>query len=248
MIELKTVEELVDHNHTYAYVLDCYGIEFYNHQTETIAEACGQRNLNVSEVCHNLEAATQNSTIDLNKLQAYPLELVVEYLKHAHHIFVKKSLPYMVKLVDKLKPEYYRFPKLIEDLKLVFPMFAEDFIHHIYEEEDELFHYIQLLTRVHRGNVHYNKVFEFMESFSLTDFTEGHENADDEMRGIRELTSNYTYGIESDIHIKTIYRELLQFEKELVFHADVENTILLPRAITLESEIRDVINKVRALN
>lgn len=248
MIELKTVEELVDNNHACAYVLDCYGIEFYKIPKTTIAEICTTNGLSIEHVCHNLLAVDKKSTIDASQLNSYPVDLVIEYLKHAHHIFVKKSLPYMGKLIRNLNPDNYQIPQLVDDLMVVFPLFAEDFIHHIYEEEDQLFHYVKLLSQVAEKQLHHNKIFALMEAFTLKDLAAEHENADDEMRGIRQLTRNYTLGVESDLHLRTIYRELMQFEKELVFHANVENDVLFPKAIKLEREVKYELSWLRGLN
>ncbi len=248
MIEQKTVEELVDNNHVCAYVLDCYGIEFYKTPKSSIAEVCIKRGLSTEHVCYNLQAVDKNPTIDISQLKSYPADLVIEYLKHAHHIFVKKSLPYMAKLIRNLKPDNYQIPQLIEDLMVVFPLFAEDFIHHIYEEEDKLFYYVQLLSQVSGKQLHHNKIFALMEAVALENLAAEHENADDEMRGIRQLTNNYTLGVESDLHLKTIYGELRQFEKELVFHANLENDVLFPKAIELERKVKCELSWLRGLN
>ncbi len=77
---------------------------------------------------------------------------------------------------------------------------------------------------------------------SLENLANDHENADDEMKKIRRITGNYTLGIGSDLQLKTIYRELEQYEKELVFHANVENDLLFPKAIELEKKVNGQIN------
>ena len=154
----------------------------------------------------------------------------------------------MSKLISQLDPVEYQLPQLISDLKLVFPLFVEDFIHHIYEEEDELFHYISLLSQVNDQQIHYNKIFSYRETISIEDLADKHENADDEMRGIRRLTANYTLGIKSDIHLKTIYKELKQFERDLAFHAKVENEVLFPMALTLEESVMKQLGSIRNLN
>ena len=248
MLALKTVEEIVEDNHLHAYVLDCYGIDVFAIPDQTLGQVCHDRGTRLEHVEHNLQAATTTSEIDLQTLGTSPVSLVIEYLKHAHHIFVKKSLPYMSKLVARLEPENYRSPQLIKDLKLVFPLFVEDFISHIYQEEDFLFHYVNVLIEVRSGKLHYNQLFKCKEAFSLKELADDHQHADDEMKGIRQLTANYTLGIESDFHLRTIYKELMDFERNLVFHANVENKILFPKAIDLENEVLDRVNSLRNLN
>ena len=38
----------------------------------------------------------------MQQLKALPIDLLVEYLKIAHYLFVKKRLPYIAQLIDGL--------------------------------------------------------------------------------------------------------------------------------------------------
>lgn len=248
MLELKSVSEIVEENHSTAYILDCYGIEFYKCSDKLLGDICLKKGIDAQNLSHNLVAGSDKAPFDLRLLESYPADLVVEYLKHAHHIFLKKSLPFMRKLIEKLDETKYEFPDLIKDLKFVFPLFIEDFIHHIYEEEDGLFEYVNDLRKVQKGEIPQTKIFTRLEEICLEDLYHHHEDADDEMRGIRRITNNYTRGINTDLHLRTIYRELKDFEKELVFHANVENEILFPKALELEREVRNNYKKTSFLN
>jgi regulator of cell morphogenesis and NO signaling len=71
---------------------------------------------------------------------SYPIDLIIEYLKHSHYLFVKQKLPYIGRLGCRgFKANHpKRIMQLKRDLKILFPLFLEDFTHHIYEEEDTL--------------------------------------------------------------------------------------------------------------
>jgi len=40
------------------------------------------------------------------------------------------------------------------------------------------------------------------------------------------------------LHVKVIYSELIQFEKNLQEHARIENEILFPKAMLLENQVK----------
>jgi len=244
MTEYQKISDLVEENHSYAYVLNCFGIEFYKWQDQTLAEACHCNQISVDRVSETIESLSNYSRIDTNLLEQSSIGLVVEYLKHAHQVFIKKSLPFMLKLVNELRKDDYLIEQVIEDIKVVFPLFAEDFIHHIYEEEDHLFSYIDVLTRIDRGELAYSKAYYEVESMDLKAEALEHEHADDEMSGIRKLTGNYKTGVESDLILSVLYKELNQFENELVFHAKVENEIFFPKAFDLEDRVRSKIKRL----
>jgi regulator of cell morphogenesis and NO signaling len=141
-------------------------------------------------------------------------------------------------LVEGFRPEDQRYETIAKDLKILFPLFIEDFIHHIYEEEDTLFKYIKLLGRASTGNYNPSKLYYMMEKHSLQRFAMEHEAHDDEMTGIRKITNDYQLFSDSPLHVKVIYSELQSFEKNLQTHARIENEILFPKAMALESKVK----------
>jgi regulator of cell morphogenesis and NO signaling len=127
-------------------------------------------------------------------------------------------------------------------------MFAEDFIHHIHEEEDLLFTYIQQLTQAqHKANSCWT-AYRSMEKSSLLAFAKAHETHDDEMQGIRDITRHYRLPAAAPLLWQVVYAELQAFEQELRFHADLENLILFPKAMVLEEIVREKIAKKISLN
>jgi regulator of cell morphogenesis and NO signaling len=191
----------------------------------------------ISDPAH---AAYSNIPVD-----ELPVDLVIEYLKHAHHLFIKQKLPYIARLIEKLTPAV---TPLAKDLQIVFPLFVEDFIHHIYEEEDTLFTYITLLASVKKKKTHANKVFLEMEKHSLQKYALDHDTHDDEMQGIRKITNDYALDKKPSLHVKVIYSELIAFEQELKLHARIENEVLFPKALALEKEIRNHSHRIIPMN
>ena len=77
-----------------------------------------------------------------------------------------------------------------------------------------------------------------MEQNNLANFASEHEEHDDEMMGIRQITNNYSLNESSPLHIKVVYSELKDLEDELKTHARIENEILFPKALMLEKNVR----------
>lgn len=195
------------------------------------------KGLNVDAVIGKLESV--NIQIDDRlKLNEYPIDLVIEYLKHTHYIFIKEKLPYIAHLIENLEDKNNVLGTLEKDLQFVFPLFVEDFIHHIYQEEDNLFSYILLLSKFASGQGNPSKVYFEIEKQSLQKHAVEHEEHDDEMRGIRKITNNYSFSGNSPLHIRVIFSELRRLEKELITHARVENEILFPKALMLERQVK----------
>lgn len=238
MLRNKRIGDLVDQDNVRAYVLYYFGIKFYEYSEYTLEQACQEKGLKIDQVMRELESPKENFQEEELPLISYPIDLIIEYLKHAHFLYVKHKLPYIGRLVESFKPEHPDYELVAKDLKILFPLFIEDFIHHIYEEEDTLFKYIKVLERAAQGHFHPSKLYYMMERSSLQRFALEHEAHDDEMEGIRKITKDYHLGQDAPLHVKVIYSELTAFEKSLQVHARIENEILFPKAMNLESQVK----------
>ena len=56
------------------------------------------------------------------------------------------------------------------------------------------------------------------------------------------------YSIITCDHLKVIFQELKEFDKELDLHSDIENKILFPRALKLQDKVFDEIRNISFLN
>lgn len=243
----KKIAQLVDENYVHAYVLYYFGIRFDEFPEDTLEQTCHRKGLRIEQVMLELENPTHLKEADL-PLVSYPIDLIIEYLKHSHFLFIKHKLPYIAKLVDSFKAEHEAYNAVERDLKIVFPLFVEDFIEHIYEEEDTLFRYIKALDRAAKGNFIPTRLFYLIEKHSVQKFSMEHEVHDDEMAGIRRITRGYQVETNAPVHVKLIYNELKEFEKSLITHARIENEILFPKAMVLEARVKQSFFEKTKLN
>lgn len=145
----------------------------------------------------------------------------------------------MVAGIQLLESEY---SPVLADLRILFPLFVEDFIHHIHEEESRVFNRIELLHNIEEGKFALKDAVQILEQSPIAALADSHEVHDDEMEGIRKLTNNYFLPENAPISMKVLYNELQVFEKELTIHAHIEDALLFPKAIELE---KDVLRNVR---
>ncbi len=231
------ISVLVDQNYVHAYVLYYFGIRFFDYSELTLDQVCSKCGLKVEQVIREMEDPAHLQEADL-PLMSYPIDLIIEYLKHSHFLFIKHKLPYIARLVESFKAHHDDYRAVERDLKIVFPLFVEDFIHHIYEEEDTLFSFIRSLERASREKFVSPKLYFLLEKNSVQKFSMDHEVHDDEMQGIRNITKDYTLHANAPLYVKVLYNELKDFEKSLITHARIENEILFPKAMALENKVK----------
>ena len=225
------------------------GIQFTNYPFHTIEDVCLLHRIETGKLLAEME--DWNSDVDkpsLNDLRSIPIDLLVAYLQGVHQRFLCRRLPYMQKLVDSLNPIDFDESEIIRDLKLIFPIFVSDFIHHIHEEEDHLFNRVLEIDRIVKRGGNPGRFFLLKSKNCLHEMAMDHHEDDDDMRGIRNLTNNYTLPEKAGLNLKVIFAELECFERELRRHASIENEILFPKAIRLQKELESKIERTLPLN
>lgn len=237
MVFEKTIRDVVDENYVYARALHYLGIEFFENPDQKLKEICAEKKLKRQQVIKSFYAFDSNYRLSFKQLEAYPIELLTEFLKHSHHLFIKDKLPYIVHLTKALHG-YHGFHGLL-------PEFVEDLIRHIYEEEDTTFKYIHLLAAIKNGKEEapFSKLMAF-EKYSLQGEYDHHQD-DDELDAIRTLIPTIDT---NTLHGRVLVSEIKAFDREMIYHAEIENNIFFPKAIELEKEVKSKLKNLSSLN
>lgn len=244
----KKIKDLVAENYVFASVLYYLGIEYYEFEEDSLEKVCQQKGLDCQLVIQELELILVNQEVDNLKLLGLPIDLIVHYLKHAHYLFIKKDLPFLVKLVNHLKSKGKKYLAVQKELQEVFPLFVEDFVHHVYEEEDTLFEHILQLKKLDEGKGNPSLFLYGAEKFNVQKFALDHELHDDEMKGIRYLMEKFPDQQEGELSFNVLYAEFIRFEQKLMTHAKIENEILFPKALMLEKQVKSKLADLIKLN
>ncbi|EPR69402.1 hemerythrin domain-containing protein [Cyclobacterium qasimii] len=238
---IKSIGELVTENHVLAEVLHYFGISFFHHEEHSLKEVCAKYNVNPSQVIAELEEWAGRVEPTKDELFLHPIGVLVGYLKKKHRHFIRQALPFLTSMVEGIEMDKSQ-KSLITDLRLMFPLFVDDFIHHIHEEEDSLFERIAYLHEIENGSVPLSEGIKVFTLPSIQKMAEEHDAHDDEMKGIRKLTNDYQISNSASVSVRVLYLELQKLESELMIHAKIENDLLFPKAVELE---REVLRKLR---
>jgi regulator of cell morphogenesis and NO signaling len=243
----QSIRKLVEEDFTFARELDAYGIEFYNCESLPLSEVCKQKKIKLENLLNGCGSFKKFKTPSFQQLNGQKAVAVIQYLKHHHYLFIKNQLPFIQKLISNLRPKSLSDTELVADLKFVFPLFQEDFIHHIYEEEDTLFAYILQLNKVLQTKGYNSDLYYAMENFSIQELAMEHGEDDDEMKGIRGIIDQHNVEDLKDLHLKVIFKELQSFDTQLEQHARIENEILFPKALNMEKKVQTLLSsKIRS--
>jgi regulator of cell morphogenesis and NO signaling len=169
-----------------------------------------------------------------DQLSRWPIDCLIDHILLTHHAYVRSALPriagYLAKLTEvhgARHPELARIAAAFEELR-------GELLQHLLKEEHVLFPYICELAGASPGR---RSPFGTVEH-PIRMMEREHEKASAVMREIRRLTGGYTAPADGCATYRVCFDELAQFERDLHRHIHLEDNVLFPLAVDLESTRR----------
>lgn len=220
-------------------VFEILGIDYCCGGNRSLEEACAVAGVDVRDVQQSLEVAGRVTLLDSDEedLQQATLADLIKHIHDKHHVFTKLELVRLGVLMAKVCSVHAQnHPELLSH-QHVLQQLEDDLLPHMMKEEQMLFPYIIAMEKAvavaHRSarpNAPFGSVRNPVRMMSLE-----HDRVGELLREMRRLTSEYCVPPDGCISYRTLFEALEELEKDLHRHIHLENNILFPRAITLES-------------
>jgi regulator of cell morphogenesis and NO signaling len=197
-----------------------------------LTEACASAGVEVDSVMKQLsvldKSAPTERAVDFQKLS---LTQLITHIVDTHHVFTKSEMSRLRALVTKvIGPHGANHPELLTVGEL-FQRLCADLEPHMFKEEQVLFPYI---IRMEKAETVLLAPFGTVKNPIRMMMME-HDTAGDILRKLRAVTSDYRVPSDGCISYQTLYQALQGLEKDLHQHIHLENNVLFPKAVELES-------------
>jgi regulator of cell morphogenesis and NO signaling len=233
-----TIGEIVSGDFRAAAVFQKYGIDFCCGGNRTVEDACRAKQIDATAVLTEVvrecavadDAAPQYATWEPSALIAYIIS--------THHAYVRKALPAITAYTQKLSNVHGPNHPELREVERLFAGVATEMTSHMMKEERILFPFIvELQEAAERGGPAPFIPFGTVAN-PIHMMEKEHESAGGAMARIRELTANYAVPEDGCTTYRVGLQELESFEQDLHAHVHLENNILFPKALKLETELR----------
>jgi regulator of cell morphogenesis and NO signaling len=214
-------------------VLEHFGIDYCCGGKHTLAEACTRGGKNIEIVLDEVERCGQSGTTSEIPWRSVPLRDLIEHILQKHHTFTRSQLALIQELASKVERRYGAAHPEIQKLNEMLATVSSELVHHLFCEENMLFPYIEQLEGKQKGL--FAVPFDSIQQ-PIARMLQEHSQTGDEFRTLREITSNYQAPDDACTTYRALYRGLKDLEHDLYQHIHLENNILFPRALALESE------------
>ena len=226
---------LVADNARVAPVLERFGLDYCCNGHQTLAEAAKERRVPLEDVLRAIGEAGDPTPEEREAAEWRDLGALANYIVDHHHGYVREITPTLHAWLDKLVDRHgSRHPEL-EQVRQTFLDVADEMASHMVKEENILFPFIRELAaaKASGGRLPLSPFGTVLHPVKVMEAD--HRLVGDLVARLRSLTGGYEPPADGCTTYRLCYGELARFEADLHRHVHLENNVLFPRAIELES-------------
>jgi regulator of cell morphogenesis and NO signaling len=238
----RTVRELAIEIPNATRAFEKLGIDYCCGGSRSLRDACTQAHVALEDVLSELEQGSAFKTAeksDSQEIASGTLTQLVEYIVGTHHVYVKQELPRIQQLLKKVVAVHGAAHPELGRIQQVFQEMSAELTSHMMKEEHILFPYIAALENaVSNGRPQPRPAFGAVSN-PVHMMEMEHDSAGAALKEICTLSSHHEPPEGACFSYRTLYTALKEFETDLHQHIHLENNILFPRAIAMESAGED---------
>jgi regulator of cell morphogenesis and NO signaling len=218
-------------------ILEESGVDYCCGGGKSLHDACMHADVSTEEILSRLRKNTESVGPDDRNWVSAPLADLTRHIRERHHRYVREAIPRVQALLTKVKAKHGKNHSEIADIEKLFVDVGKEMIMHMQKEEQILFPYIDALERSASGNGALEPPFFQTVRNPIHAMMKDHDSAGELVRQIRKASSEYTPPADGCASYQALYLDLHQFEADLHQHVHLENNILFPRAVEMESAV-----------
>lgn len=232
----KTVREIATEAPATIRVFEKFGIDYCCGGRKPLDQACVELQLSSEQVLEKLtEAVRQPAEAEGIPWQTEPLTRLVQHIIDKHHAYVRQELPRIEQLSGKVVDRHGEAHPELAKIRAAFLHLRDELSAHMMKEEQILFpHIVAMESAAQARRAAPESCFGTVLG-PIEVMVREHDTAGHLLSEMRNLSANYTAPPEACPSYIGLYAGLQDFERDLHRHIHLENNILFPRAIDLES-------------
>jgi regulator of cell morphogenesis and NO signaling len=216
-------------------VFERHGLDFCCSGNRSVTQACREAAVDEAAVLAELDAVLGTPPVSAIDYNSWTPRALVEHIVGTHHGYVRASIPPLIQHTQKIASVHgSRHPELVH-IAALFLRVADEMTEHMFKEEQILFPFIAAVDEA-RANGQPLPLPPFGTVANPIGMMEAeHKFVGDAMAEMRHLTAGFTPPENACATYRVTLQELDAFERDLHAHVHLENNVLFPKALALES-------------
>ncbi len=235
-IKKATVGSFVANDYRAASVFQKYGSDFCCRGGISIEEVSHNHNIDAELLISELQEAVNQPNNEGIDFRTWPLDLLADYIEKTHHRYIVRTVPALNQYLDKLCEVHGENHPELFLIAEAFATAASNLGAHMIKEEKVLFPVIRKMVEAKsNGEVLVKSELGTVEN-PIAVMMQEHDAEGERFRTIAHLSNNYTTPADGCRTYQVAFETLKEFESDLHKHIHLENNILFPKAVLLETE------------
>jgi len=230
-----TVGQLVAERPGRARILENYGLDYCCGGKKLLAQVCEEKGLDFPLLSREILAYDATHVAQGTDWTHASLTELADHISSVHHAYLQLELPRLEYLADRVFNAHGQKYSHLAELREVVHHLSNELLAHTNKEEKVLFPWIKKLEAASSASE--------LEGASVSNpiavMEAEHAEAGADLEKIRKLTNSYIPPSDTCNTHRVYLSSLQELEQDLHIHINKENSILFPRAIIREKELRN---------
>ena len=217
------------------------GIDYCCGGRKSIQQACSEKGIPWEPLAAAIQAETAADTANdaTRDWHREPMSALIRHILSTHHEYLKSELPRLSGELGRVQKAHPKHADIIAPLMEVYTALFAELDPHMAKEERVLFPHIERMeAAADSGQPFARPPFAtFRNPIGMMESE--HETAGQCLAEIRRLTADFTPPPDACATWRALYAGLAELEKDLHRHIHLENNILFPRALVLETRMAE---------
>jgi regulator of cell morphogenesis and NO signaling len=235
--EKTKVKDIALSNPAARQILEDAGLDYCCGGGKSLHEACLHAGVPAEEIVNRLRGNSKHVNPDEANWTSAPLGDLTRHIRERHHRYVREAIERVQPLLGKVVAKHGKNHSELTDIQRLFAEVAREMFMHMQKEEQILFPYVDALEKANSAHGSVEPPFFQTVRNPIHAMMKDHDAAGELVKQIRRASSEYTAPADACTSYKALYQDLREFEADLHQHVHLENNILFPRSVEMETAV-----------
>lgn len=234
-LALRSVGSIVSDNFAAARIFKYFGIDFCCGGSISLSEACRMAGVEVESVVAALSEGLAESEAAI-PFAKWPTDLLIDYVLKIHHRNIRDNGPQLLTDIEKVAAVHGDRHAELDQLVTLFRQSLDDLENHLQKEEQVLFPYCYELFAAQMEGSRHQPMHCGTVANPIRVMLREHNDEGTRYKYIRNLMNDFRAPEDACPTYRLMLADLEAFMDGLFEHIHIENNILFPRFVELESQ------------
>ncbi len=180
----------------------------------------------------------ETGKIPFQLLENIALKDLLHYVETSHVFYLEKKLPEISQSILSLCKAFGQSHPITLVLNHFFHKYYKDLKDHLALEDEQIIPYVSVLVQAENGAFENLALLKICDRYLLSNFHENHSDTEMDIRIVRRTLMEFNAPPSAESQYRLLLNQLTAFEKDLHFHSELEEKVMIPKALDLEKAIR----------